>query len=230
MTFKSSLPSAERPRERLLRQGVEALTLSELIAILLSTGTKGKNVLELARELVSRFPDLRSLLSASVEELMSVKGVGQAKALQLKAAFGIALLRDAARSESLSPRITQAQQVYHLVRHLLEEEQREVLLVVLKDVKQRLLCYEKVAIGSLSEVLSHPREIFFPAVRHKAHSLILVHNHPSGDATPSEADTLLTKQLQSAAEVMGIFLDDHIIIGKGSFFSYREKMGSLYRK
>lgn len=214
------LPAQERPRERLRKFGPEALSLAELLAILLATGTKNKSVLELAHEMVIRFGSLPSLLEASIEELMEVKGIGPAKALQLKAAFGIAL-KTTQKSVTLKDPID-TRGAYELVRHDLADQKQEMLMVVLKDVKGRLIALEKVSVGTLSDVLVHPREVFFPAVRHKASSLILAHNHPSGDPTPSLADLELTKHLLRSSRIMGITLDDHLIVGASSFVSLRE--------
>ena len=215
-----NLPAQERPRERLIKLGPEALSLTELLAILLTTGTKEKSVLELAHELVTRFGSLQSLLEASLEELMQVKGIGPAKAIQLKAAFGIAL--KTTQKTFVAKDLIQAREAYELVRHELADQKQEMLMVVLKDVKGRLIGLEKVSMGTLSDVLVHPREIFFPAVRHKASSMILAHNHPSGDPTPSRADLELTRHLIRSSRVMGIHLDDHLIIGSSSFISLRE--------
>lgn len=214
-----ALPPTERPRERLVAFGVDALSLAELLAILLTSGTKGKSVLELAQEMLIRFGGLGGLLDASIAELMEIKGIGKAKAIQLKAAFGIAL-----RRKEDQPKIKiDALEAYHLVRDELSFEKQEKLVVILKDVRHRLIGYETVAVGTLSEVLVHPREVFFPAVRHKAASLILVHNHPSGDPTPSKADLDLTLHLLKSSHVMGIGLDDHLIVGSHSFVSLRQQ-------
>jgi DNA repair protein RadC len=215
-----NLPAQERPRERLVHLGPDALSLTELLAILLTTGTKNKSVLELAHEIVVRFGSLERLLEASIEELMEVKGIGQAKAIQLKAAFGIALKTH--QKPVTAQEAIHARQAYELVRHDLAHQKQEILMVVLKDIKERLIGMEKVSVGTLSDVLVHPREIFFPAVRHKASSLILAHNHPSGDPTPSEADLVVTRHLIRSSRVMGIHLDDHLIIGASSFISLRE--------
>jgi len=214
------IPAQERPRERLMKFGPEALSLSELLAILLATGTKDKSVLELAHEMVVRFGSLQNLLEASIQELMEVKGIGPAKAIQLKAAFGIALKTTQKSFVPTDP--IHARQAYELVRHELADQKQEMLMVILKDVKGRLITTEKVSVGTVSDVLVHPREVFFPAVRHKASSLILAHNHPSGDPTPSSADLELTKHLVRSSKIMGIHLDDHLIIGSSSFISLRE--------
>ncbi len=218
------LPSSERPRERLLKCGVEALSLAELLAIVLTTGTQGSSVLHVARTLICEFGGLEGLLEASVEELMEIKGIGKAKAIQLKAVFGIALKR---QPPAEGARIG-ASEAYALLKESLSSQKQEMLFVVLKDVKEKLICLEKVGVGTLSEVLIHPREIFYPAVRHKASSFILIHNHPSGDPTPSKADLEMTRHLIQSSQVMGIRLDDHVIVGRNSFFSLQEK--GLFRK
>lgn len=220
MHFKE-IPPQERPRERLMRQGAESLSLVELVAILLSTGMKGKSVIELAQEIVIRFGGLSGLLGASLRELMEIKGLGRAKAIQLKAAFAIALKTSEVFLEK-EKRLS-SQDAYELVKNTLSQEKQEILMVFLKDVKGKLITYEKVSVGTLSEVLVHPREVFYPAVRHKANSLILVHNHPSGDPTPSQADVEITRHLLRSSQVMGIKMDDHLIVGKSSFVSLRER-------
>jgi len=220
MSF-SYLPAKEKPRERLLHLGPEALSLSELLAIILTTGTKEKSVLQVAQELIIHFGSLTNLLQASIEELKEIKGIGTTKAIQLKAAFGIALQM---KNKQISPKIfISSQEAYELVQHEMSHQKQEILMVILKDVKGRLISLEKVAIGTLSDLLVHPREIFFPAVRHKAHSLILVHNHPSGDPTPSQADLELTEHLVKSGRIMGIPVEDHLIIGSHSFISLKEK-------
>jgi DNA repair protein RadC len=222
MTTMHSIPKAERPRERLLKLGVEALSLTELLAIILSTGTKGKSSLALAQELVIRFRDLRGLLDASVEELMQVKGMGEAKAIKLRAVFGI-VLKNMTASLPDRPLVRTAEDAFELARKEIGYEKKEVLLVILKDVRGALIQLEKISVGTLSEVLVHPREVFNPAVRHNANSFILVHNHPSGDVTPSGADLELTRLLLCSSKVMGIALDDHLVISSTRFLSLRKK-------
>jgi DNA repair protein RadC len=228
MTILQKMPLEERPRERLMQHGVDALSLPELLAILLGTGTRGKSVLQLAQEMLSYFGDLNGLLEASVEELMEIKGVGRAKAIQLKAAFGIAMRRTRG---SPPASIHRAFDAFIRVKEEMSAEKQEVLMIILRDVKGKATHQEIVARGTLSEVIIHPREIFYPAVRHKAHSLIIAHNHPSGDPTPSQADLQLTRVLLESSHIMGIGLDDHLIIGKDSFVSLRERglMGKSQR-
>lgn len=215
------LPPEERPRERLLRGGAESLSLSELLAILLATGTKGKSVLNLAQEILLRFQGLQGLLEASIAELEEIKGIGTAKAIMLKAALEIA---SRARGKMQQPKasIDSPRDVYEMVKETMVSAKQEMLMVLLRDVRGKVIQQEIVGVGTLNQVLIHPREVFFPAVRHKAHSLILVHNHPSGDPTPSRADLDLTQLLLQSSKVMGIALDDHIIVGAGKYVSLRE--------
>ncbi len=221
MSPLKALPAEERPRERLLHQGVDALSLSELIAIILSQGTRGKSVLQLADELLSHFGSASALFDASVNELMEIKGIGKAKAIQLKAVFGIVLKSQKA---SIAPRaITSPSEAYEIAKGEIAHHKQEVLLVLLRNVKGKMIHREQVAIGTLSQVLGHPREIFYPAVRHKAHSFILAHNHPSGDPTPSLADLEMTRTLIRSSQVLGIGFDDHLIIGRDSYISLRAK-------
>lgn len=219
MTALRFVPEDERPRERLLKEGTDALAISELLAILLGTGTKGKSVIQLAQEILIRFRGIDGLLDASIPELMEIKGIGKAKAILLKAAFGIA--RKASRKQL--GLIESSIQAYEMVKNEISHYKQEVLIVILRDVRGRAIHQEKVSVGTLSEVLVHPREVFYPAVRYKAHSLIIAHNHPSGDPTPSNVDLELTRLLMHSSRVMGIGLDDHLIIGADSFVSLKEK-------
>ena len=215
------LPLAERPRERLRTHGAEVLTTVELLAILLSTGTKKLPVLDLAAQILTRFGSLQKLIAASVEELMEVEGIGPAKAVQLKAALSLA---HKAIQETLPPSESiDSHEAYELVKGELTTLKQEALYVILKDVKGRLISVERVSVGTLAEVLVHPREIFFPAVRRKAFSIILAHNHPSGDPTPSKADLDLTRHNIRSSQVMGIYLDDHLIIGSSSYCSLKNE-------
>lgn len=222
MVSFSILPDEERPRERLLKYGIEALTLSELIAIVLGTGTKGKNVLELADELLTKFHGLNGLLDASVEELSEIKGIGKTKAILLQAVFGIALKSRKIDAKEKMP-IKTVKQAFDLAYGELSHHKQEMLLVIMRNSKAQLIRHEKVSMGTLSQVLVHPREVFHPAIRHKAHNIILAHNHPSGDPTPSEADLELTRLLVHSSRLLGIGLADHLIIGSSSFVSLRQR-------
>lgn len=216
------LPAKQLPRERLLEKGPEALSVSELLAIVLSTGIKGKSVFELADEMILRFGGLEGLLDASIPELMEIKGIGKTKAIQLRAIFGIMIKtrRPLFNDHYL---IQTPAQAFELAYKELWHQKQEVVMVILRDARGRMIHHERIAMGTLSEVLVHPREVFYPAVRYKAYSLIVAHNHPSGDPTPSSVDLELTRLLVQAGRILAIRLDDHLIIGHESFVSLRER-------
>lgn len=216
------LPAEERPRERLLRHGPEAMGTAELIAIILGSGMRGMTVLQLAQEIVMRFGTIQKLASATVEELCTIKGLGKAKALQLKAAFSLGQ-RIARQAPSVKYRIEHPVHAYNLIKDELEHEKRELFMVILQDVRGCVICNQLVAIGTLSNTLVHPREVFHPAIRHHAASIILVHNHPSGDPTPSQQDFDVTKNLINVGRMVGIPVNDHLVIGEKSFVSLRQR-------
>lgn len=215
------LPFAERPRERLRSRGVDALSIVELLAIILSTGTRNTSVMDVAAKILSHFGSLAHLIQASIEELLEIEGIGPAKAVQLKAALGLAH-KASLEAHGHLVRI-ESHEAYALVRFELQSLKQEALFVILKDVKGRLIAVERVSIGTLSQVLIHPREVFFPAVRQKASSLILAHNHPSGDPTPSKADIEITQHLLRSSKIMGITLEDHLIVGASRYISMRKE-------
>ena len=205
------LPEEERPRERLIRSGAESLSTAELIAIILGSGSKSKPILQLAHEVVSRFNGLRQLAEATLTELLEIKGIGLAKAIQLKAAFNLGMR---ASKQVVTPkyRIEHPLHAYYLLKEELENEKRELFVVILQDVKGYVICHEVVSIGTLSQTLVHPREVFYPAIRHKAASLIVAHNHPSGDPTPSLEYLALTKVLIETGGLKPITLQRHLRI------------------
>lgn len=211
----------ERPRERLMRFGSEALSAVELIAILLGSGTKAAPVMQLAQSMIVRFGNLENLAGATVQELCQVRGIGEAKAIQLRAAFSISqrLVREGVGTKF---KIKHPVNAYNLVKDELYGETRELFVVILQDAKGCSLGYHVVAIGTLTQALVHPREVFYPAIRHKAASVILVHNHPSGDLTPSQHDIELTEKLIEVGGVMGIPVNDHLIVGDGGYVSLRQ--------
>ena len=221
----NELPEDERPRERLIAHGAAALSDSELIAILLRTGVVGANAVDVARQLLAEFGNLGGLARANVKELGRVKGVGPAKAVQLAAAFGLA--SRLARENVERQAVNTPQQVWDLFGAEMRALPVESLRVVLLDTKLKLIRFEEVFRGSVNECMAHPREIFRPALAHSAYAILVVHNHPSGDPTPSGADQRLTTRLREAAELMQIRLIDHIILGSGDggrqpWFSFRE--------
>jgi DNA repair protein RadC len=221
----NELPPQERPREKLLARGVSALSDAELIALLLRTGIRDTNVIVLAERLLQRFGSLADLARTPVWELAKVKGIGLTKGIQLTASFAIGarLAAERIRNEP----IDNPQTVYDLLgpeMHLLD---RESLRTVLLDAKQRLVTVQEISLGTLNESLAHPREIFKAAITHSAFSFVLVHNHPSGDPSPSEADARLTRRVAEASRILQITLHDHVIIGtpqngSNGYFSFKE--------
>lgn len=216
------LPAAERPRERLLHCGPEALSAAELLAILLRTGAAGISAVDLARGLLARFESLRGVAQASVEALAQVNGLGPAKAAQLKAAFEIGK-RNAVFVESARPRIRCPQDVAHLVMPELVGEKREHLRALLLDTRNQVLRVTTISIGSLNASVVHPREVFREAIAQAAAAVIVAHNHPSGDPTPSQEDIAVTKRLAEAGRIIGIDLLDHVIVTEGRFVSLKER-------
>lgn len=216
------LPEAERPRERLVRHGAETLSAAELIAIILGSGTKSAPVLQLAQEIVGRFGCLQKLAEATIEELCQIKGVGVAKAVQLRAAFNLGLR---ASRQLIAPKykIEHPVHAYHLIKDELVSEKRELFVVILQDAKGCVIGHHVVAIGTLTHAPVHPREVFYPAIRHTAASIILVHNHPSGDLTPSKQDQELTIKLIEVGRLVGIPVNDHLIVSDQGYFSFRQK-------
>lgn len=217
-----NMPESERPRERLARQGAGALSDAELLAILLGSGMRGKSVLQLSQELLIHMGSLEKLAESSLPELQSIQGLGPAKALQLTALFALARRLSQSSHTNRQEPILCAAQAYALVREQLERETREMFVVLLQDIRRRLICTEIIAVGTLSQVIVHPREVFYPAIRHKAASLILAHNHPSGDPTASPQDRHLTTTLIETGSLLGIPVTDHLIIGHNGFVSLRE--------
>ncbi len=199
MTYSiQNLPQEERPRERLMLFGAESLSTAELIAIILGNGSKDKPILQLAHEVVTRFGGLHQLAQATLSELLEIKGIGLTKAIQLQAVFNLGM-RVSKQVKLAKYRIEHPSHVYHLLKDELENEKREIFIAILQDIKGYVICHEIISIGNLSQALVHPREVFYSAIRHKAASFVVAHNHPSGDPTPSNQDFELTKMLVDAS-------------------------------
>lgn len=214
-------PEKERPRERLIRYGAESLSNAQLLAIILRTGSGQKGVLELSMGLLDRFETLKDIDSASVSDLLSVKGLGIAKIAQIKAAFelGKRLMSESAESR---PVFSTPQSVYSYFAPRVKNLKKEVFSCLLLDAKNRFIREVRVSEGTLNRSLIHPREAFREAVREAAQSVIFIHNHPSGDPSPSKDDITVTERLKNAGEVIGIDVLDHIIIGDGRFVSLKD--------
>ncbi|MGI8432188.1 MAG: RadC family protein [Chthoniobacterales bacterium] len=219
------MPADDRPREKLVARGAAALTDAELLAILLRTGVEGANAIEVARQLLAKYGSLEVLSRCSVKELAAIKGVGPAKGAQLAAAFGLGVRL--VKERFTGKKMTEPQEVYDLLNLEMRALHRESLRVVLLNTRFHLLRVEEVSLGSANESIAHPREVFRPAIIYSAYAVIVAHNHPSGDPSPSQADHSLTRRLREGAELLQIRLLDHIIIGapaegRQPYFSFKE--------
>ena len=219
------MPQDERPREKLIAHGAASLSDSELIAILLRTGLPGANAVDVARTLLERYGSLAALSRCTAKEIAAIRGIGIAKALQLVAAFGLG--HRLARETLVRQKLDSPELVHDLVAAEMRTLHKESLRVLLLDTRYHLLRMEEVSLGSVNESIAHPRDVFRPAVIASAFAVIVVHNHPSGDPSPSQADHSLTRRLAEAAELLQIKLLDHIIIGAPAegrlpYFSFKE--------
>lgn len=215
------LPVQERPRERLLQYGPEYLSNRELLAILLQTGTKDQSVFGLVDQLLAHFGSLRSLAGASFEEMSVIKGIGPAKASQVLAAFEMAKRLSNSNLE-VKEVIRSPQDAATIVMDEMRLLDREHFVILMLNTKHAVVARKVVSIGHLSASLVHPRELFKDIIKKSSAAVILVHNHPSGDPTPSEDDIRVTKRLCEAGELLGIQVLDHIIVGDKSYLSFCE--------
>ncbi len=220
------IPKTDRPREKLTERGAESLTDAELLAIFIRTGVRGRGAVTVAGDLIRAKGSLTMLSRLGPKELArSISGIGPAKAAELAAAFELG--KRLARGDSERPVLDNAPAIAGMFGAELRASSREVVKVLLLDTKLRLIFQENIAEGSLSECVAHPREIFRPALVHSAYAVVILHNHPSGDPAPSEADRRLTRSLVEAARLLQISLLDHLIIGSRDggrlpYFSFRE--------
>ncbi len=221
------IPEADRPRERLLRLGARALSDAELLAIFINTGTKGENAIQVAQRLLRTYGNsLREIARREAIDLINeVKALGPAKAAHLAAAFELG--RRAEKERIIETPLDSPDRVYDLVGAEMQSFTQEVLRVVLLNTRLSWMRSDDIFIGGLGETMAHPREILKKVILHSAYAFIVIHNHPSGDPTPSEADRRLTRNLREAAEVMKVQFFDHIVIGTPAeraqpYFSFRE--------
>ena len=217
------LPISERPRERLQKFGVEALSAQEILALILGRGIAGESVMVTAQRLLSQFGSLKGIANASAEELAQVKGIGIAKASQIKAAFELSNRLESYAESGDKPLVKTPEDVAGLVKSRLKDKKKEYFLALLLDTRNQLIRVAEISIGSLDSSIVHPREVFKEAVSASAAVVIFVHNHPSGDPEASEDDVRLTKRLAEAGEIMGIDVLDHIIIGEKKYLSLKRE-------
>jgi len=215
-------PEAERPRERLLAQGAQSLTDAQLLAILLRVGRRRSSALQVGLEVLDHLNGLSGLAHCGIEELCAIPGVGAAKAAQLKAAIELGK-RVLAAPLTTGTKITSSRDLFHHYHPSLRDLRHEIFKVVLLDAKHAILRDATVSKGSLTLSLVHPREVFNLAVRESAAAVIFLHNHPSGDPTPSQEDRTLTSRLVAAGEVLGIRVLDHLIVGDGRYVSFADQ-------
>ena len=215
----------ELPYERFLRFGPDSLTEAELLAIILRTGTKGKSALETARDVLrmARYPKmgLLGLQDLSVEDLEGISGIGQVKAVKLKCITELCKRMSRAKV-SIGENFTSSRQVADYFMEDMRHRKTECVMLVCLDAKGQMLCEKKLSEGSVNMSLISPREIFLAALEYKAVNILLVHNHPSGDPTPSRADRELTRNVREMGERIGITLLDHVVIGDNCHVSFRE--------
>ncbi|MBU1205652.1 MAG: DNA repair protein RadC [bacterium] len=216
------LPRSERPRERLQRFGPEALSAQELLALVIGRGIPKKSVLNIAQELLARFGNIKAISQATIEELSEIKGIGLAKAAQIKACFELG------RREDLEPEfknydIKDPEAVVKAIRTSIKDKAKEHFKLILLNPRNKIIGISTISIGTLNASLVHPREVFKDAIVHSAASVVLAHNHPSGDPEPSEDDLKITKKLVDSGKILGIEVIDHIIIGKNNFCSFKER-------
>lgn len=220
------LPAEDRPRERLMRLGPEALSDAELIGIFINTGMKGENAVQIAQRLLTQYKSLRDFSRRSPGELASMKGLGPAKAAILAAAFELG--RRSAREIARDVPLDTPQNIFNYIGLEMQAMTQEEVHLLCLDSRMQLTHHERLFRGTLNETTSHPREVLRPALIHSAYGFVLVHNHPSGDPTPSDADRRFTRNLRDAAELIRIKFIDHVVIGHASdtrtlpYFSFRE--------
>ncbi len=214
------LPNSSKPRERFLEKGPESLSDAELLALILRVGIRGENVVEMANRLLSNY-SLEKLFDCSLKELQQVKGIGESKALELLAIREIGKRYNNSKNPII--KITSAKDVFDYFHENLKNEKQENFIVLLLDTKNKIIKDELITKGVLDASIVHPREIFKPAIRNSAHRIILVHNHPSGDPTPSPEDLDITEKMRKSGEELDIRVLDHVIIGKENYWSWVER-------
>jgi len=218
MTKIKDLPKFKRPREKLDSLGPRALKDYELLAILLRTGYEGKSVLEVAKRILIRFP-LQKLSQLTFKELAEIKGMGKSRAATIIGSFALAQRINPNQKAIVISSPKDVVKVLGFIR----DKKREYFVALYLDAENKLITQETISVGTINASLVHPREVFYPAIKHKAVSVIVAHNHPSANSTPSSHDILITKKLIQAGKILNIDLVDHIIITKNNYTSLKEK-------
>jgi len=212
----------DRPREKLISKGADGLSDEELLAIIISTGTKEKNVIELSREILQTF-SYESLADIEVSELTKIKGIKSAKASSIVASLRFGQRIAQKTMEKKITKIKNSEDIYQYLKNEIQDKKNECFYAILLDTKNVIISKEVISIGTLDASIVHPREAFKPAIKKSAKSIVFAHNHPSGDFTPSKDDFRITQRLVEAGEILDIEVLDHIIIGKDGYYSFKKE-------
>ena len=214
------MPKENRPRERLLKNGVAVLSDAELLAVILQKGSKTENVIDMSNRLISKY-GIGKLSDLSLKELQEINGMGPAKAMQIKALFEFNKRHNLSKQNGKP--LKSAKDVFQYASQKLAGNDKEYFMVLHLDTRNRVIKDELISIGSLNASVIHPREVFKSAIRESANSIILIHNHPSGDPEPSEEDIEITDILFKAGDLLSIKVLDHVIVGKDKYYSFKER-------
>ena len=216
------LPKSERPRERFIKFGSETLSAQELLELIIGRGIPEKSVMNIAQELLSKFGNVNMISKATIEELMQIKGIGLAKAIKIKACFELGKRKEL-EVENRDIDYKDSKSMAEALRASFKDKSKEHFKLILLNTRNKVIGIPTISIGTLNANLVHPREVFKEAIIHNTVSVILMHNHPSGDTEPSEDDLDITKRLVESGKILGIEVLDHIIVAKNSYFSFKEK-------
>ena len=217
------IPLKERPREKAINQGIESLSNEELLALILRCGTRNKSVLELSNFILNKYVNFNNLINCSYEELITIEGIKEAKAIEILAIMEIAKRIQKNKINEIK-KISNPEDIYNYFSIFLEEEKQEVFMVIFLNIKSHIIKYEKLFIGGVSSSIIDINLIFKKAIGYGASKIVCLHNHPSGDPTPSNQDVLLTKKIIKMGDMLDVKLLDHIIIGKKSYISLKKEM------
>ena len=216
------MPASERPQEKMLFVGAKGLSNSELLALIIRTGSGDRSAIQLAEEVISYTSDnIGDLGMAEVRELTDINGIGEAKACSIVAAMELSKRLKSDRMANIKPRVSDSMEVAHMLMDELSDEKKEYFMVINLNSKLQVESKSIVSIGNLDSAPVHPREVFAPAIRRGAAAVVVAHNHPSGDPTPSAQDIEVTRRLLEASNIIGIKLLDHVIVGQGRNISMK---------
>jgi DNA repair protein RadC len=217
------LPKEERPRERFKRLGAEALSQQELLAIIIGRGSPKKSVLNIAQDLLSKFGNIQAISKATIEELSDIDGIGPARAMQIKACFELAKRNQDKPVKYNNYFIEKPNDALEVARMELKDEVKEHFKLIMLNSRNKVIDIADISVGTLNASLVHPREVFEQAIKHHSASVILIHNHPSGDPEPSDDDLSITKKLVESGKILNIEVIDHVITTNENFFSFKAK-------